>query len=913
MKKRIWISLFLAVSLLLSAISSLSADEGRGEWIFHRNYEETEGEFSRRLSDYTGKGTSIAIIDAGFDVTHPVFANSPEGAYLNEGIITRLMGKDRYVSHKIPFAWDYADHDENVENVSVHGTSVASVAAGVHIGAGDVEQEDGTVLHESSFYGAAPDAQLLLMKAAPDGTAKMEPGAVADAILDALRLDAAAILLNTHGLTPDENLAEAIRQANAIGVPVFAGAGDTAFTAEGLSVLITDRSTLTDASDLAGLTLVGAVGDPYRYVISFDVYVGDSDPTRVDYVDSCPDYLGKSFAEFFAGKEIPTVWIQGVGHPEEYKGIDVEGKLAVVKRGEISFVDKAKNAAEAGAVGLIVVDAGDGVSRMALEGAPIPAVMVEAEPGQIFSDGGAVRVVFREGKTAVAPFSASGLSDSLTNTVAFLCDGEGIPAAVHAALSGGRDFAEVLGTDYAAAKAAGYAACVAQYVQISGLHPNDVLPLLAASAIPLTDEDGHRLSPRLAGTGYVEKECILPEVYLVGTSYAPVSAVGNPAYGTAYAELILRYTGEGSAQYTISGIVLGDGWAEKDGVYGLTGHVDPLPEAVLSLGDSYRNLNRAAEDAITSTVTVDSEEKISLRIRLPKEAQEAYESVFACGYYMDAFVILADGEGGEIVHPITAFVGDWGESPLIDYTVYDESPALRQKSFLSFLSENGSEVMIGVNDPTRFPGEIYGSEYNVLPAGGNTLVLSLSALRRIDRIFITVTDGTGRVVYRGERDGVSPSGEKNHSIPLWDFIAEDNDEYIFPDGEYTVEIRVKTSFGDLGDGENVMKFPVILDSCRPNVVSYTVAKDKNGTPCLTVQAEDDIRLATVYAYDGAYSYIPREGMWGFTDTDSATAKMDISGYNFNDPLYIHVSDYAGNTTLLRLTPESVRAALGGEE
>ena len=110
-----------------------------------------------------------------------------------------------------------------------------------------------------------------------------------------------------------------------------------------------------------------------------------------------------------------------------------------------------------------------------------------------------------------------------------------------------------------------------------------------------------------------------------------------------------------------------------------------------------------------------------------------------------------------------------------------------------------------------------------------------------------------------------------------------------------------------------MNFPVILDSRRPDVVSYTVAKDKNGTPCLTVHARDDVRLATVFAYDGAYSYIPTEGMWGFTDGDSATARMDISGYDFEDPLYIHVSDYAGNKILLRLTPESVRSALGGEE
>lgn len=914
MKNRKWLSFIFAAALLLSSIPVLSADEGLGEWIFYRNREEVEGEISYNLSDYTGKGTSVAVIDAGFDVTHPVFAAAPAGAYLHENIITRLMGEGRFVSEKIPFAWDYADGDGDVLNISGHGTSVASLAAGTYIGAGDIKQEDGTVLHESSFYGSAPDAQLLLMKAAEDGSAKMDATAVATAILDALRLDASAIVVNTYGLEADKDLAEAIARANEIGVPVFAGAGDTSLRAEDLSVLYTDRSTLTAAADLSGLTLIGAVGDPYRYVIQFEVYVGENEPVPVAYVDSCFDYFEKYFAEFFAGQEIPTVWISGFGYPEEYDGIDVEGKIAVVKRGEISFTDKAKNAADAGAVGLIVVDAGDGVSRMALEGAPIPAVMVEAEPGQIFADGGAVRVVFPEGKTTVASFSASGLSAKLNNTVSFLCDGEGLTAAVHAALSDGRNFAEVMGTDYAAAKAAGYAACVAQYCHTADLTAEDVLPLLSAAATPLTDEEGDRLSPRLAGAGYVHGECVIPQTYIVSESGRPVSAVGNPAYGTAYAELRIRHTGENRAKYTVRGIVFGDGWVEKEGACRLTGDTDPLAEALLSLGDSYKNLNVFAEDAVTTSVALTGEERISVRIQLPKEAQEAYESVFGCGYYMDAFVILTDREGKEITHPITAFVGDWGASPLVDYTVYDDTPALRQNTSLSVLSvKGGMDLPIGVDDPTRFPGQIYDTAYNILPANGSTLVLSLSALREIDRMYLTVTDREGRVILTREMNGVSPSGEDNHTIPLWDFIAEDNEEYVFPDGEYMVTVRAKTSFGDLGDGESVMNFPVVLDSRRPNVVSYTVAKDKNGTPYLSVVAEDDTRLATVYAYDGAYSYIPAEGMWGFTSVDAATAKMDISGYDYLDPLYIHVSDYAGNYTVCRLTPDFIRAALGGEE
>lgn len=915
MMKRKWISLLLALSLLLAAIPALSADDGTGVWDPYRwDAVEGQGEISRKLADYTGRGTAIAVIDTGFDVSHPAFSVAPQDVLLDKNTISHLVGEEHYVSEKIPYVWDYADRDGDVENISIHGTSAASVAAGMYIGAGDRVQEDGTVIHEASFYGRSPDAQLLLMKAAKDGSARMETDAVAEAIRDALRLGASSIVLYTYGLTADKDLQNAITEAREIGVPVFAGAGDISPKEENPSVLYTDRSTLTAAADLEHLTLIGAAGDPYSHIHSFDVHSGEGDPVEVFYVDSCAEYFGASFAALFAGQEIPTVWIEGVGRPEEYNGIDVEGKLAVVKRGEISFVEKAKNAADAGAVGMIVIDQGDGASRMALEGAPIPAVMIEADAGDPFADGGAVRVVFRQGKKGVASFSATGVGSTLTNTISFVCDGEGIPVAVNPVLSGGNYYTRVSSTDYAAAAAAGYAARCAQYCRLSGFSVKDVLPILAQSATPFTDEQGDYLSPRVSGTGYVGEESVFPLGYITTKSGSPVSAVGNPTYDTAYADVYIRYLGEEKNRFTVSGMVFGDGWVEEDGVYRLSGDIDPLSTAQMNLGDSSREMNGASEGARPLSVYVEKghKEKVAVRIRLWGDAQKEYESMFACGFYMDAFLIMTDGEGNSIVHPITVFMGDWTSAPLADTTVYDDGPAEMQKTSLSIRpkgSDGAGDLPIGVDNPATFPGQTYDSVYNLFRADGKSLVLSLSALRRIDRIDVKVMDSEGRVVFENSL-GEGWSGGTVHTIPLWDFIAVDNKEYIFPDGEYTAQIRLRSSFGDLGSAENTMKFSVTLDSVRPDVVSYSIGKDKNGTPYLAVQARDDTRLATVFAYDGAYSYIPSEGIWGFTAADSVTARMDISGYDYRDPLYIHVSDYAGNKILLRIPSDEVRAALG---
>ena len=39
----------------------------------------------------------------------------------------------------------------------------------------------------------------------------------------------------------------------------------------------------------------------------------------------------------------------GLGRVEDYEGVDVEGKIALIQRGEITFLEKMQNAQNAGA------------------------------------------------------------------------------------------------------------------------------------------------------------------------------------------------------------------------------------------------------------------------------------------------------------------------------------------------------------------------------------------------------------------------------------------------------------------------------------------------------------------------------------------------------------------------------------
>lgn len=115
---------------------------------------------------YTGDGTVIAILDSGLNTDHEVFADaslmeSPALSREDVADFTQKGGsKGRYVSSRIPFAYDYYSQDDNVSTTNNHGTHVTALAAGY------AKDRAGHV----TFRGAAPAAQILSMKIFPNGS-----------------------------------------------------------------------------------------------------------------------------------------------------------------------------------------------------------------------------------------------------------------------------------------------------------------------------------------------------------------------------------------------------------------------------------------------------------------------------------------------------------------------------------------------------------------------------------------------------------------------------------------------------------------------------------------------------------------------------------------------------------------------
>ena len=77
------------------------------------------------------------------------------------------------------------------------------------------------------------------------------------------------------------------------------------------------------------------------------------------------------------GGYLPIVYIDSIGAEDDYAGIDVDGKVAVVNRGDLSFSDKITNANANGAIGLIVVNNEEGsISMNVQDNDLIPAASV---------------------------------------------------------------------------------------------------------------------------------------------------------------------------------------------------------------------------------------------------------------------------------------------------------------------------------------------------------------------------------------------------------------------------------------------------------------------------------------------------------------------------------------------------------
>ena len=310
-----------------------------------------EGEKVDATSKLKGTGMVISVLDTGLDYRHSAFQKSPVNYSMTKESISKTFkdtfaystGKasleDVYHSPKLPYMFDYADVDSDVapteesvsKNGNDHGTHVAGIVSG----------------NDENLIGVAPEAQLIIMKVFSDKTS----GAATIDILAALN-DSVILGADVINMSLGSSGGFASEESDALITKIY-----DAVTDNGINLVISAgnaySSPYSSPNGDLGLTSnpdTGIIGSPSSYGGPVSVASIDANPPKKIIVgDNALLYNevdGHVFAEELKESSYEYAMVPGFGSIEDYKNIDVKGKIAVVKRGSLSFNDKQINASE---------------------------------------------------------------------------------------------------------------------------------------------------------------------------------------------------------------------------------------------------------------------------------------------------------------------------------------------------------------------------------------------------------------------------------------------------------------------------------------------------------------------------------------------------------------------------------------
>ena len=282
-------------------------------------------------------------VDTGIDYTHP---------FLGGGI-----GPDYKVLGGKNFT-DSGDPDDPMDG-HYHGTHVAGIVAANSLG--EPGWED--------FKGMAPDASLYAVKVLGDdgrGYSSWIISGIEWAVNPGGDLRRADVINMSLGLSyvtsPGYPTALAANAAAEAGVIVVASSGN-----EGQ-----DWPTSSPPGTGAKVISVGS----YGYIKPVFIVVNGEEIRDVRPSD-CPDPDGQPhfIAHVGLGRFDPDTGI------DDFAGIDLTGKIALIQRGEIAFTEKVMNAQAKGAIAALVYNSEPGGFGMAGE-FPIPAFSIPMELGE---------------------------------------------------------------------------------------------------------------------------------------------------------------------------------------------------------------------------------------------------------------------------------------------------------------------------------------------------------------------------------------------------------------------------------------------------------------------------------------------------------------------------------------------------
>ena len=904
---------------------------------------------------FTGEGMLVAILDTGVDMGHEIFKTAPKSPSLTreklqsmletydfqvESIVKGISVSDLYYSAKIPFQFDYGDRDKDgmPGDKGSHGTHVASTAAG------------NTGVNEAAM-GVAPQAQIINMnvfKSTGGASYADILAALEDCIL--LGVDVANLslgsdcgyidydsedaftksLLDVFERTGESGVSLAVAAGNAYNAAYGDAFGGKALASNPDYGLVSEPSTYGESLSVAAVSN-GMVKGPY-------VTVGGKNLAYQDSATISEDENAKPFRSLSARGSIEYVVVPNYGAEEDYAGLDLTGKIALVQRGGgMYYEQKERNAANAGAIGMLVYNNVPGMLYMSITDWKIPCAFISQAAGEYMKQQetktlsvASADALVESPTYGMADFSSWGATPELTLKPELTAPGAGIYAAV----PGGYESMD--GTSMASPHAAGGMAIVQQALKardnsMTGAqrkHMTDTL--LMSTAHVIYDDNGVPYSPRKQGAGLMSiNDAVNTRGYLSveGMERPKLELKDDPAMKGVYTmNFTVHNTGSDTLYYDVTPLVLTDTTEAYVNGSGqefstISGSSRLLPHTFTTNCENNRVAVAPGKTAdVTVTVTVTDEGRAML-------------AQFPNGSYVEGFVTLTQvaADGSALTDPIDlglpflAFYGDWTKAPIMDSTDYWETldgSASQAQAYMntafSSSSENTVDTYLGDNNYTTVP---YLADRNAISPNNDDFMDSLTGiytglLRNTKSLKYTITGANGQVYYSKDCEYVGksiysydyyrivPAGVDAEYDGIEPWYGTDAHNAKLPNNtKATVTIEATLPYGD-GVGTNQKhswSFPITIDTEEPHADNLKVTESE-GRYYLSLDVSDNQYVAAVVFYNIKNSEM-LYGMQGFGEdkpgVTSHIKEYDITGFGETFGMIVH--DYAGNSKMYTVT------------
>ena len=711
-----------------------------------------------------------------------------------------------YISEKLPYGFNYVDADLDVTHDNdaqgSHGSHVGGIAAANRY----IPSGDSYVTAADTVYavGQAPDAQIITMKVAGKTGGIYDSdymAALEDAIIlgcDAVNMSIGSVNI-AYSYSGNEYYDNIFASLQGTGL-VLANSGGNAYSYAqfgntGYSYMYADDvnngrigapSAYPNSLAVASVDNTGFTGPTTSFAegeVVISVTDAGNPPAGFETwytLDTSEDGSGTAYEYVFLGDPSwlldPAYTGENAGNyqgaPADFEGLDVEGKIVLIARGNLSFFEKHMNAVAAGAKAVIVYNNTYGAISMDIssstctnpccsilmsEAAAIFAasqmdenghrggtVVIKSSPSIIFGEEGAAMTM--------SEFSSWGVPDNLSMKPEITAPGGSI-YSINGVDKSGTAYETMSGTSMASPQVAGMSALMAQYISENGLTEQTGLSsrtltqsLLMSTAAPIIEtETGLEYSVRKQGAGLA----VVSNAVTAGSYILVGDVEGND--------------GKVKAEF-------GDD-PQRNGVYSFTFSINNLRDTELRY--------EIGAQMLAPAVASDGVDLYMLNTMVALSSQVSYTSAAkVCNYYFDF-------DGDKDVDPDDAQL-------LLDY-VAGNAESICHLEYAD-VSGNGQ---VDEYDVYALLDCIEAGSYEaidavvVVPANGSAEVTMTITLSEEDRAYIdtyfangTYVEGYVYIQPVADEEGLM---DVTHSIPMLGFYGSWSEGSMYDRGEYTMD------------------------------------------------------------------------------------------------------------------------------